>query len=144
MAFQDKCIETLLYARTVLSRLVCAPSVLFAAAARNASHGSGGRSAAPQSESELLFTLRGFLHSSLFRSQQEGVLAVVNQQGDGEISSLLSLSAVRALSLSESSLTLSRRVCRKIRRRRYRRFYQIHRRPRLSRESLRRRHLYRI
>ena len=102
-------------ARTVPSPTVRAPSILIAAAARNAPVGCEGRSASSRRKSGLLFTLCGFLRSSLSRTPQgrfcmDGLTRVI----------------------------LRRIKYRRIRHRRYRRFCRIRRRLRLFREHPRR------
>jgi len=102
-------------ARTVPSPAVRAPSILIAAAARNAPVGCEGRSASSRRKSGLHFTLCGFLRSSLSRTPQGRFV------------------------LDRLTLIILRRIkYRRIRRRRYRRFCQIRRRLRLFREHPRR------
>ena len=113
-------------ARTAPSPTDCAPSILHAAAARNASHGCGGRSANPAPEVGLLFTLCGFLRSPLSRTPQDG-RRTAPFPGSG-----------RGSGRGFHTVSPRRRRCRRIRRRTCPRCGRIRRRRRWSRGSPRR------
>ena len=71
--FQNKRIRNPAAARTVPSRMVCAPSFLSLRRRGMRLTASGGRSASPHPESRLLFTLCGFLRSFLSRTSVGGL-----------------------------------------------------------------------
>ena len=71
--FQNKRIRNPATARTVPSRMVCAPSFLSLRRRGMRLAASGGRSASPHPESRLLFTLCGFLRSFLSRTSVGGL-----------------------------------------------------------------------
>ena len=71
--FQNKRIRNPAAARTVPSRMVCAPSFLSLRRRGMRLAASGGRSASPHPESRLLFTLCGFLRSFLSRTSVGGL-----------------------------------------------------------------------
>ena len=71
--FQNKRIRNPATARTVPSRMVCAPSFLSLRRRGMRLTASGGRSASPHPESRLLFTLCGFLRSFLSRTSVGGL-----------------------------------------------------------------------
>ena len=71
--FQNKRIRNPATARTVPSRMVCAPSFLSLQRRGMCLTASGGRSASPHPESRLLFTLCGFLRSFLSRTSVGGL-----------------------------------------------------------------------
>ena len=71
--FQNKRIRNPATARTVPSRMVCAPSFLSLRRRGMRLTASGGRSASPHPESRLHFTLCGFLRSFLSRTSVGGL-----------------------------------------------------------------------
>ena len=71
--FQNKRIRNPATARTVPSRMVCAPSFLSLRRRGMRLAASGGRSASPHPESRLHFTLCGFLRSFLSRTSVGGL-----------------------------------------------------------------------